>query len=401
MRILHTSDWHLGQNFFDFDRGDEHACFLDVLYSTAKEKTPDVIVVSGDIFDVTAPSIPAQELYNERMIRLSELKIPIVVTAGNHDSASRLEVNGPLWNAFGLTVVGNLQLLSDGSVDADKHIVEIPGKGFVAAVPYIYKYSYPKMADKPDASVEERMECFHNTILRRVAERNAADLPVVMMAHTAVTGNVEVAELSERAASMEFYSTQVMGQGWDYLALGHIHRPSGMCNKRVRYCGSPIPLSFDETSPRSLSIVDIAGHGAEPQIELVEIPVKRKMLTIPAEPKPLAEAIGELARLDPDEDCYVRLNLLITDYAEGSTALLAANALQGKKARYCGTKITKLEATSEGTVERPVVSVANINNDPMAIAKMYYKQKYNTEMNDELAELLKQVIDETKNEIRL
>lgn len=400
MRILHTSDWHLGQSFKDFDRTEEHEAFLDKLYWIAAEKRPDAIVVSGDIFDTPTPPVAAQELYNSKMISLSKLGIPIVVTAGNHDSASRLEVNGPLWRKFNLTVVGKVQY-NDGTLCPDRNIVEIPGKGFVVALPYIYKYYYPDIPDRPDATVEERMEYFHNIFTMRVAQLNTAKLPVVMMAHLAVAENIAKTEYSERVANMEFCSVKSMGQGWDYLALGHIHRPSGKNNVRVRYCGSPIPLSFDETSPRSVSIVEIEQHGATPVIETVEIPMMRKMLTIPAEPKPLDDAIAELRQLNPDEDCYVRLNLLISDTVEGSASTRAAEALSGKQARYCGTTVSRIATENTADAQpQTQISVANINDDPMAIAKAYYLQKYNTEMSDELTQLLQSAIDETINQNR-
>lgn len=401
MRILHTSDWHLGQNFNDFDRSDEHAVFFEHLYAMARDRRPDVIVVSGDIFDTTAPPIGAQDMYNRQMIRLSELKIPIVVTAGNHDSASRLEVSEPLWSRFGLAVVGNLQFTPDGQVDTDRHIVEIPDKGFVVAVPYIYKYRYPEIPDKADATIEERMEYFHNILLKRAAERNTAKLPVVMTAHLAVAENAEKTDYDERIAAMEFCNIKSMGKGWDYLALGHIHRPYDTWNKHVRYCGSPIPLSFDETTPRSVSVVDIESLGAEPRIEEVEIPQMRRMLTVPAEPKPLNEAVAELAMLKADEECYVRLNLLITDLPDGDAGIRAQNALQGKKARYCGTKLTKAIFSPATDSTQPLVSVANINNDPMAIAKAYYLQKNGVDMPDDISAMLKFAIDETINQNRL
>ena len=401
MRVLHTSDWHLGQNFNNFDRTDEQKAFLEKLHQIADEKRPDVIVVSGDIFDTPTPSVAAQELYNTQMIRLSQLGIPIVVTAGNHDSASRLEVNSQLWRKFNLTVVGKIHFNPDGTLCPDMHIVEIAGKGFVVALPYIYKNFYPEISDHPNATVEERMEHFHNLLLQRVAERNTNNLPVVMMAHLAVTENIAKTEYSERAANMEFCSAQSLGQGWDYLALGHIHRPSNMENKRLRYCGSPIPLSFDETSPRSVSIVEIEQHGATPVIETVEIPMMRKMLTIPAEPKPLSDAIAELRQLNPDEDCYVRLNLLISDTVEGSASARASEALSGKQARYCGTTVSRIATENTADAQpQTQISVANINDDPMAIAKAYYRQKHNIEMSEELSRLLQSAIDETINHNR-
>ena len=147
MKVIHTSDWHLGHILYNMDRNREHEAFLNQLADIVREQQPDALLVSGDIFDTAQPSILAQKLYN-RMMALIARENPdttIVVTAGNHDGASRQEIFSELWaEAFNVRYIGRIGRLEDGSVDLDKFIVEISGKGFVAAIPYIYIENYPE-----------------------------------------------------------------------------------------------------------------------------------------------------------------------------------------------------------------------------------------------------------------
>ena len=109
MKIIHTSDWHLGQSFYGMERTEEHLAFLSQLCDTVKVERPDALIISGDIYDSVAPSLTAQRLYNKMMLELHGTlpEMKIVVTAGNHDSSSRLELHSDLWDAFDVKIVGN------------------------------------------------------------------------------------------------------------------------------------------------------------------------------------------------------------------------------------------------------------------------------------------------------
>ena len=140
MKFIHTSDWHLGHILYNLDRNKEHEAFLNQLCELVSKEKPDALLVSGDVFDSAQPTIPAQRLYNRMMIEIarSNPDTTIVVTAGNHDGASRQELFSELWDeAFNVKFTGRIGYLEDGTVDLDKFIVHIPGKGFIVAVPYI------------------------------------------------------------------------------------------------------------------------------------------------------------------------------------------------------------------------------------------------------------------------
>ena len=180
MKVIHTSDWHLGHILYNLDRNAEHEAFLGQLCELVRSEKPDALLVSGDIFDSAQPSIPAQRLYNRMMIEIARNNpdTTIVVTAGKHDGASRQELFSELWDeAFNVKFVGRIGYREDGTVDLDKFIVRIPGKGFIVAVPYIYNENYPESTREGRVPIQD---C-HQRLLDRVAELNGGGLPVIMM----------------------------------------------------------------------------------------------------------------------------------------------------------------------------------------------------------------------------
>ena len=218
MKVIHTSDWHLGHILYNLDRNAEHEAFLGQLCKLVCTEKPDALLVSGDIFDSAQPSIPAQRLYNRMMIDIAR-KNPdttIVVTAGNHDGASRQELFSELWDeAFNVKFIGKIGYREDGTVDLDKFIVHIPGKGFIVAVPYIYNENYPESTNEDRLPIQD----FHQRLLDRVADLNGEGLPVIMMDHLAVA-SCDIAGHDTAKARLVFEDLELLGKGWDYLALG-------------------------------------------------------------------------------------------------------------------------------------------------------------------------------------
>lgn len=145
MKILHTADWHLGQSLYGFDRLDEQRRFLGQLCEVVAEERPDAMVVAGDVFDISMPSAAAQRVYAEGLLAIHAAvpEMVIVIVAGNHDSASRLEIYRNLWRSHNVFVIGTLRRLADNSADYSAHVVPVPGKGYIAAVPYVYPHNFP------------------------------------------------------------------------------------------------------------------------------------------------------------------------------------------------------------------------------------------------------------------
>jgi len=249
-------------------------------------------------------------------------EMAIVLTAGNHDSSAKHEVFRTPWKTLNVHAVGYLD-----KDNLDNHIIKVDGKGYIAAVPYCYERNMP--------------ENFFQQLLDRVAEQNTENLPVVLTAHLTVagcdyTGHDRVTE--ESVGGIDNYSLNQMGKGYDYLALGHIHKPqfihSGHHN--VRYSGTPLPVSFDETSEHSITLVDIPTHGEQPTYEFVKIENPYPLVTLPQEGFKDWETAKNLLKEFPDDNpSYIRLNVEVTDFLPGTAAAEAQAITQTKMCRFC------------------------------------------------------------------
>ena len=354
-KIIHTSDWHLGQNFYGYDRSEEQADFLRQLVDIVRQQQPDALLVSGDIFHTAAPSSAAVTLYVNAMLDIHNAcpKMAIVVIAGNHDSASRLQCDSRLWELAGVRVLGGIARDSEGLADLDRHIIHVKGKGIVAAVPFAYPASFPLVNDEHVGS-DQRQPVYFQSLLDHVNAQNPAQLPVVLMAHLAVNGSDFT---GHEVGMMECVEVGVLGNGYDYAALGHIHRPQDV-SERARYCGTPLAVSFDEQCEHSVSIVEIDAHGSMPRVTTERIENIKPLRTIPAGPPVDFEAaLEQLQVLVPDERAYVRLNVLVDRYLPNGAQERAALAVADKQCRFCEIKKTAIVEASHAVSQSIVLEI--------------------------------------------
>lgn len=274
MRILHTSDWHLGRSFFGADLLPAQARFADHLVGLVEEQGVDAVLVAGDVYDRAIPSHDAMELYDDTMTRLLGLGAQVVVTSGNHDSFMRLGVGRRQLAAAGLHLRTRLS-------DIDTPVVLDAGGVAVYGIPYL-----------EPGQVCERFGTArtHTAVLGyamdRIREHAAAHHPqarVIVMAHAFVSGGQ--ASESERpieiggvgAASADVFT------GADYTALGHLHRPQ-LIGPDVRYCGSPLPYSFAEAAgAKQLVLLDteaLPDDDARIAQQTLELPPFEEVVTL-------------------------------------------------------------------------------------------------------------------------
>ena len=279
MKILHTADLHLGQVIYqNYDRSDEHRHFFDQLMAWCKEHRPDALLVSGDVFDIQQPSASVKKAFTEYFVELHRQcpSMAIVITAGNHDSASRIQADSAVWTLANARLVGTAPQSEPAEGWEEKYIVRLPA-GYIVAMPYM---------------TSERTETLQH-LLDKINEENSEGKPVVMMGHTAVAGldlqghNIEIGTLKPQ-------SLQSFGSGFDYLALGHIHKPQTIGHQEdaktpevayptpvVRYSGSALHVSCDEAYPHTVSLVEIDKHGGEVKIRQLRIDELRHFYTLP------------------------------------------------------------------------------------------------------------------------
>lgn len=399
MKILHTSDWHLGHLLYKYDRQEEQSAMLQQIEKIIRQELPDAMVVSGDIFDTSTPGNRATRLFYDAIMQMSDAcpTMQIVITAGNHDSSTRLEVGQTLCDRLGITVIGNIQRDEAGEVDLDRHIVEVRdgnGKpiGLIVAIPYIYPLSYPIL--DANAPREHRQQIFYTRLMERVQLRNVLSLPVVMMAHLSASAggtNCDITGHDERGG-IDYVEVETLGSGYDYLALGHIHCPQTLGpTSRVRYCGSPLAISFAEQYEHSITIADLPTHGAVPQLRTIRIRNPWPLITVPSDGSVVTyeEALQQLRQMPADRKAYICLRSHIDDIAPVNYREMAEQAKPGPDYRIC--HFEWLHDTSADDQRFHALTVEELQTiQPIEMAQKYYQDKFNAPMPPEMTEVLEE-----------
>lgn len=407
MKILHTSDWHLGHTLHDHEREEEQRDFLQQLVTIIDRERPDAMVVCGDIFDRPQPPLWARELYTETLLKIHDCypAIQMVITAGNHDSKSSLQLEGKVWERLNIRVVGQVERNADGSINLCRHIVPVKGSdgqplGYIIAVPHIYDNMFPILSE--ETPQEERQPYFFQALLDEAARQNPQGLPVVLTAHTAVTGsNFAGHDFNNHIGGIETVGQDTFGKGYDYLALGHIHQPQTLPGDgpAARYCGTPITLHFDEHGNHGVTIVHLIKN-QQPEIQHIPITNCRPLLTVPQEAKPFNEVLTAIEALPDDEKSYLRPHILLNGPLPPNYIVSIQQALQGKKAKYCCIK-TELPERNEDVAELTQQSFDPDNMPtPLEMAQIHYQRLHHAEMSEEMVDMLKEAIlrVEKKNE---
>ena len=386
MKILHTSDWHLGHLLYNFDRTEEQLSMLDQMATIVAETKPDVFLLCGDVYHTPQPSAAVQTMLTDGMMKIHQASptMTIVMTAGNHDSGSKHEIFRTPWKALNVFAIGQLE-----KENMDEHIIEVPGKGYVIAVPYVNERNLP--------------EGFFQQLLDRVGERNADGLPVVMMAHTTVkgcdfTGHDHSTELI--VGGIDSYELEQMGEGYDYLALGHIHHEQFVHSGRhnVRYSGSPIAVSFDECYPHSVTLVEMERHGEQPKVTTVEIDNPHPLVTLPTKGFTLWSAAKQLLIDYPDDiPAYIRLNVEVDGYLPPEAYAEALGLTAGKHCRLCCIN-AKRKASQQ--TDTPTFTVQEFQSEsPVEIVKRYIDDSgysFDDELETVFEEALKMVEEDAR-----
>ena len=389
-KFIHTSDWHLGQNFYGYDRSEEQSDFLHQLADIVRKHTPDALLVSGDIFHTAAPPNTAINLYVNGLLDIHKAcpSMAIIVIAGNHDSASRLDSDKRLWELANVTVRGGISRDKNGLADLDNHIIKVGEKGIVAAVPFAYPTSFPLAANAADIERGQRQQAYFQALLDQANSGNTDCLPIVLMAHLTVSGGDFNGH--ERNMAIEGVDSDTLGSGYDYVALGHIHRPQEVnTDVRIRYSGTPVPVSFDEQCEHSVSIVTIDHHGALPAIETKVIKNIKPLHTIPAKPVDFDTALNQLQKLNPNERAYIRLNVMVDRYLPEGAQERAAQAVADKQCRLCEIKKTSTAAIGNRPSQMTVEEFHS--KEPIDIANQYFIDTHGEPMNEQQREMFNDI----------
>lgn len=293
MKILHTSDWHLGRTLYGRKRYAEFERFLDWLLETIVKEQIDVLLVAGDVFDTGTPSNTAQALYYRFLCRVASSSCRhVVIIAGNHDSPSFLNAPGELLKSLGIHVVGNLSADPRDEVLVLQNERQQPGL-IVCAVPYLRDRDIRTVEPGESIADKERKLIagirWHYADVIELARRRRATLggqiPIVAMGHLFTAGGQTVEGDGVRelyVGSLAHVAADIFPDDLAYLALGHLHVPQQVGGDAMRrYSGSPLPMGFGEAAQqKSVVMITVSvqdGQTGETAIALIPVPVFQRL----------------------------------------------------------------------------------------------------------------------------
>lgn len=354
MRLLHTSDWHLGQHFMGQSRQAEHSALIHWLLAQVEQHAVDAVLIAGDIFDTGAPPSYARELYNQLIARLHRAGVALLLLGGNHDSVSVLGESRDLLTHLNTTVIAAVG-------DAASHVVTLPLRGrpqesgcIVCALPFIrardvVQSQGSQSAQDKQLALQTAIQTTYQQVYAaaqvrqaEIAQATGRTLPIIATGHLTTVGassNESVREIY--VGTLEAFPTTAFPPA-DYIALGHIHKPQKVGGQEhIRYCGSPIALGFDEArQTKEVLLVDVDANGLQ-TVTALPVPVFQPLASISGTLAALPAAL-KIAAASGSAECPVWLEVTVQedDYladlaarVEAITAELPVTVLRIKRQR--------------------------------------------------------------------
>lgn len=417
IRILHTADWHLGQTFFGYDRVEEHTHFLQWLVRELKENKIDVLLIAGDIFDVSNPSAASQHMFYRfiRQVTEENPKLQLVVVAGNHDSAARLEAPLPLLQEMRTEIRGIVRR-HEGEIDYDHLIVELKNsegevEALCLAVPFLRQGDYPVVTTDGNPYAEGVKELYVR-LQERALQRRKDGQALVAVGHLQATGS-EIAErdFSERTiiGGLECVSPDTFTEQIAYTALGHIHKSQRVSGREnVRYAGSPLPMSFAEREYHHGVVIVTLAEGWAVEIEKREYVPLVGLLSVPrgkaATPEEVLEELAHLPLASEEAEGeqkerslhfpYLEIKVLLTE-PEPMLRQQIEEAIADKAVRLARI-VSVYRQAEENTLEEEVLAAGLQEMNPLQIVKATFENTYQSEMPEELERLFQQAMREAE-----
>lgn len=387
-KIIHTSDWHLGQFFMGKSRQAEHKQFLAWLIASAVANNVNAIIVAGDIFDTGSPPSYARELYNQFIVNLQSTGIHLVILGGNHDSVATLGESKELLACLNTHVIPgalddiNQQVitLSDASALSSAKDVSASPQAIICAIPYlrprdILQSVAGQSGSQKQQSLQQAISDHYHSIYalaekeqQRIATEYNKQVPIIATGHLTTIG----AKSSESVrdiyiGTLDAFPSSAFPPA-DYIALGHIHRSQKVTDsEHIRYCGSPIPLSFDELNNDKIILIAEFNNGVLQQVMPESVPrfqpmylIKGDLKTIETEIKKLADQQDaslpawldiEVSTQDYLNDLQQRIQLMLEELPL-EVLLLRRERKQQLKSLEAESKVTLQELTPQDVFER-------------------------------------------------
>ncbi|PMO05335.1 exonuclease subunit SbcD [Vibrio splendidus] len=323
MKILHTSDWHLGQNFYNKSRKNEHERFLQWLLEQVTKHDIDAIIVAGDIFDTSTPPSYAREMYNKFVVDSNKIGCQLVLLGGNHDSVSVLKETQQLLKYMGADVIPNT------NEDHATQVVELKGKNgdveaLVCAIPFIRPRDVltsqagvtgvERQKQLGDAIKQHYQSVYDAAVEKRAEFENSEHMPIIATGHLTAMGVQQSDSVRDiYVGNLDGFAADGFPDA-DYIALGHIHRPQVVAKREyIRYCGSPIPLSFDELkSQKQVCVVEFVE--GERTISQLPVPTFQPLAEIKGDLSEIESQLNQYIGLDSEQSVWLSIEVQAQDY---------------------------------------------------------------------------------------
>jgi len=360
MKLLHTSDWHLGRTLYHKkERYDEHTAFFNWLLETIKENSVELLIVAGDIFDNASPNSTSQKMYYDFLLNVRKSGCQnVVVVGGNHDSPSFLNAPKEVLALLNVFVVGKTSEDIDNEVivikDSQKNPIAI-----VCAVPFLRERDISKFVE--GETYKERAKRIADNIKKhyenvaKIADNKRKNInkniPIIATGHLAVLGGKKTEDDGVKdlyIGNIECSNKDIFPQLFDYVALGHFHIPS-VIDKKVCYSGSPIPMGFGEAN-QTKSVFLVEFEECSPTINKLELPVFQQLFSIQGDKSKIATQVAELKKMNKSvwvEIIYDGNDIFpnFTDWANEITQFSKIEIIKLQNKQYWNELLSKEEYT--------------------------------------------------------
>lgn len=407
MRILHTADWHLGQFFYEYDRTYEHQQFLNWLINTISAQKVEVLLISGDVFDLSNPSAATVKMFYSFLNQVVKANpnLQIIVTAGNHDSAPRLESPKPLLESTNIHIVGLIQKDEKGMIDYEKLTIPIKNKegkvtALCLAIPFLRMGDYPVVVDSENPYAEGVAMLYKEAYDYALTKKRVGQA-VIAMGHL----HTQQAELSDMDKSerqimggIEGISAAAFHADIAYVALGHIHKAQRIGGKEhIRYSGSPLPMSFSEWNYKHQVVLFEVENESVKDIRSIEIPVVVPVQCVPEKHKPIEEVLTQLGKLpgvegNGDLAPYLEVRVL-EDKPDPSQRIKIEQAIEGKNVRLATINVKSASTEVGNQAQHPAQQKLD-ELKPADIFSRIYQSTYGNPVPEEMLQLFNQVTQE-------
>lgn len=415
MKVLHTSDWHLGQQFYEHDRRVEHQAFFTWLLATLVEQQIDLLLVAGDIYHTATPSASAEnQLYQFiKDAKKASPQLHVVIIAGNHDSANRILAAQPLLAQFDTHVVGRFDVATP-----DETVITINTNGkraVIVAMPFLRASDVSLISQTESGpSYAQGVAKAYELALEHATNINEQNSPLIVMGHLHAKGG-DISSDSERnlvIGGEESISANVFGKQANYVALGHLHKAQQVAKSDIiRYSGTPIPMSFSERNyTHQVNVVEFIideKQHISTTVNPLYIPRSADVIILPKGGcVPLSELCEQIKALDTAQNTtapYLRVKLKSSDI-DTTFREQIEQALEGKHIKFCGIERVREQSAQndDNTVFEDLSEVEMLN--PLNLLEQAFandKDMAGQSVPNELKALLSDVINELTEQEQL